>query len=219
MSTDNSNVMDRVRKALGRAAPLQTPPIPPEIDEAITRLAGPTADLGELFSRMCEENKMHVESVQSSELSARLTEFLNSQNVRRIALSGGGIIESQGILAALRQAGFDAKIWTEMSLDDLYDFDCGVTDVYSAVAETGTLVMRASVNHGRALSLVPALHVAIVERRQIVPDLIDLFAKLGTEGCGSAVSLITGPSKTSDIEMNLVIGVHGPMKVQVFSVS
>jgi L-lactate dehydrogenase complex protein LldG len=103
-----------------------------------------------------------------------------------------------------------------MTLDELYDFDCSVTDVYCAVAETGSLVMRASAGHGRALSLVPPIHIAVLEPRNFVPDLVDLFEKLSREGTGSAVSIVTGPSKTSDIEMNLVIGVHGPCKVQLF---
>jgi len=98
----------------------------------------------------------------------------------------------------------------------LYDFDAGVTDVYAAVAETGSLVVRASAGHGRALSLVPPVHVAIVEPKNLLADLVDLFQKMNADSVASSVSIISGPSKTSDIEMNLVIGVHGPVVVKVF---
>jgi L-lactate dehydrogenase complex protein LldG len=205
--------MERVRLALGRTGPLTTAPTPPAIDESIARLADGDG-LADRFIRMCEENKMHVERTTAEDLPSRLADFLRSQNVHRVALSSGGVMQS--ITSALRQSGFDVRSWDETTLDDLYDFDCGITDVYSAVAETGSLVIRASTAHGRALSLVPPIHVAVVEQGQIVPDLIDLFAKLTREGTGSAVSLITGPSKTSDIEMILVVGVHGPVKVQIF---
>ena len=121
--------------------------------------------------------------------------------------------------ADLRDEGFDARQWSEMSADDAYDFDCGVTDVDYAVAETGTVVIRHRPEHGRLLSLVPFVHVAIVEPKCMVPDLIDLFAVLKQDGTGSGVTLISGPSKTADIEMNTVIGVHGPNIVKAFVLS
>ena len=104
-----------------------------------------------------------------------------------------------------------------MTLDVLYDdFDCAVTDVQYAVAETASLVIKPSPAHGRGLSLVPLYHVAVLEPKQILPDLVDLFQKLAEEGAGSNVIMISGPSKTADIEMNVVTGVHGPNVVQVF---
>jgi len=208
-------VMERIRKAVNRSGP---PAPPPEIDEAITRLTHASDDLPAVFASMCESNKMHVRTCASSELANLMIEFLQGERVKSVALANGGNIASLGLPAALNGAGFKAVTWDQLTLDELYDFDCGVTDVYSAVAETGSLVVRASVAQGRAISLVPKIHIAIVEAGQIVPDLIDLFANLTRDGLGSAVSLITGPSKTSDIEMTLVIGVHGPMKVQVFVV-
>ncbi|HUB25656.1 MAG TPA: LUD domain-containing protein [Tepidisphaeraceae bacterium] len=207
-------VMETIRRALGRTAPLATAPEPPAIDESIARLVSSGQPLTELLLQKCEENKMHAETVGSGDLPGRLADYLRSQKVRRVALSGA----LDDLIGPFSTAGFEARNWKSMTLDELYDFDCGITDVYAAVAETGSLVIRAQSEHGRALSLVPPIHIAIVRPAQIVPDLIDLFEKLGREGTGSAVSLITGPSKTSDIEMNLVVGVHGPTKVQVFLV-
>jgi len=62
-----------------------------------------------------------------------------------------------------------------MTADEAYDFDCGVTEVDYAVAETGSVVIRHRPEHGRLLSLVPFVHVAVVDPKQLVPDLIDLF--------------------------------------------
>jgi L-lactate dehydrogenase complex protein LldG len=69
----------------------------------------------------------------------------------------------------------------------------------------------------RALSLLPPVHVAVAERRQILPDLFDLFTVLGAavDELPASVTIITGPSKTGDIELRLVTGVHGPGEIHV----
>jgi len=91
--------------------------------------------------------------------------------------------------------------------------DVGITSCDLAIAETGSLLMCAAPGSERVASLLPPVHVAVVERAQIVPDLHDAFAKLqslGEGGLPSSVVLITGPSKTGDMELELTTGVHGP---------
>src|SRR5436309_8170387 len=101
----------------------------------------------------------------------------------------------------------------------MYEFDCAVTDVDYAVAESGTLVIKPSPRQGRSMSLVPMYHIALVEQHQILPDMVDLFEKLAADPDRSNVILISGPSKTADIEMNVVTGVHGPNVVHAFILS
>lgn len=96
--------------------------------------------------------------------------------------------------------------------------DIGITSVDLAIAETGTLLMCARPGQERVASLLPPMHVAIVERSQIVPDLLDAFRILherGLQNLPSNITLITGPSKTGDIELQLTTGVHGPGKWRV----
>lgn len=96
--------------------------------------------------------------------------------------------------------------------------DIGITSVDLAIAETGTLLVCSRPGQERVASLLPPMHVAIVERSQIVPDLIDAFQILHERGLGnlpSNITLITGPSKTGDIELQLTTGVHGPGKWRV----
>lgn len=91
--------------------------------------------------------------------------------------------------------------------------DIGITSVVRAIAETGTLVMHSDPGQERIASLVPPVHVAIVEQSQLVPDLFDLFAEMerrSDRGLPSNITFITGPSKTGDIELQLTTGVHGP---------
>jgi L-lactate dehydrogenase complex protein LldG len=96
--------------------------------------------------------------------------------------------------------------------------DIGITSVDLAIAETGTLLVCSQPGQERLASLLPPMHVAIVERSQIVPDLLDAFQRLherGLENLPSNITLITGPSKTGDIELQLTTGVHGPGKWRV----
>ncbi len=99
--------------------------------------------------------------------------------------------------------------------------DMGITSVTFAIAETGSLVMMSQAGRERLASLLPPVHVAIVERAQILPDLFDLFAEIervGYENLPSNLAFITGPSKTGDVEFTLTTGVHGPGKWHVIVV-
>lgn len=96
--------------------------------------------------------------------------------------------------------------------------DIGISSTDFAIAETGSLAVRAQPGQERAISLVPPVHIAIVARDQIIPDLFDLFRELSTRELSllpSNVTLISGPSKTGDIELELTTGVHGPGKWHV----
>ena len=82
------------------------------------------------------------------------------------------------------------------------------------------MILAAAQQEPRSASLLPPVHVVLAHRRQILPDLFDLFALYKTAD-GSAPSMpscltvITGPSKTGDIELKLVTGVHGPGELHV----
>jgi L-lactate dehydrogenase complex protein LldG len=96
--------------------------------------------------------------------------------------------------------------------------DVGITSCDCAIAETGTLMVCSRPGQERVSSLLPPVHIAVIERRQIVPDLIDAIGLLTSQGFDllpSNVTLITGPSKTGDIELQLTTGVHGPGKWQI----
>ena len=99
----------------------------------------------------------------------------------------------------------------------------GVSGVDYALADTGTLVLLAHKGAPRSISLVPPIHIAIVKADQVVHGLDDLFELLrsekGVNDLGSAVTFITGASRTADIELTLVVGVHGPQELHVVIVA
>ena len=209
-------VIDKVRRALGRAATPAQVPAPPEIPDTVARLVHSSIGLAELFETRAVKQHMIAEPVSADELVERIASFLRERKCKRVMLSDTELLRKFEIGDQLDEQGFEARYWSGITADGAYDYDAGVTEVDYAVAETGTLVIRHRPEHGRLLSLVPFVHVAVLQPKQIVPDLIDLFETLAKEGVGSGVTMISGPSKTADIEMNTVTGVHGPNVVRVF---
>jgi len=90
----------------------------------------------------------------------------------------------------------------------------GVSRALYGLADTGSVVLVASPEEPRARSLLPAVHVSLLAEDRILPGLAELFEALGGE-LPSALAIVTGPSRSADIEQKLVVGVHGPGEVHV----
>ena len=95
--------------------------------------------------------------------------------------------------------------------------DVGITTVDAAVAETGSLLLGAAPTRPRVASLLPTVHLAVVRESQLCTRLTEAWARL--PALPSAAVLVTGPSRTSDIENDLTIGVHGPAAVHMVLVA
>jgi L-lactate dehydrogenase complex protein LldG len=97
------------------------------------------------------------------------------------------------------------------------DDKLGITGAFCALAETGTLMLLSGENTHATTSLLPENHVAIVHASRIVRTMEDGWDLLRREygGMPRQVNFVSGPSRTADIEMTLVIGAHGPFRVHV----
>jgi L-lactate dehydrogenase complex protein LldG len=97
--------------------------------------------------------------------------------------------------------------------------EIGLTGVDYALAETGSLVLLARPEQARSVSLLPPVHIALIRPEQVIGGFDELFELLRADfeatGVRSAVTFITGPSRTADIELTLVVGVHGPQQLHV----
>lgn len=95
--------------------------------------------------------------------------------------------------------------------------DVGITWVNYAIGYTGTVALFNGSNTGRSVSLLPPSHIVVMKKSDIVPTMSTVMRHLlerrGQGDLPSAVDFITGPSRTSDIEMDLSIGVHGPFRI------
>jgi L-lactate dehydrogenase complex protein LldG len=90
----------------------------------------------------------------------------------------------------------------------------GVSRAISGLADTGSVVLAAAPDEPRARSLLPETHITILAEDRVLPGLEDLFEALGGE-LPSALAIVTGPSRSADIEQTLTVGVHGPREVHV----
>jgi L-lactate utilization protein LutC len=149
--------------------------------------------------------------------TAKVLELVAAKAARRALVGRGSVIDRLALPDRLRAIGVEVAtpeaLPSDNERDTLFAADIGVTGVDYLIAETGSVAVLARPEEPRSLSLLPPVHVAVADRAQLLPDLFDLFAAL--PAMPSCLSLITGPSKTGDIELRLVTGVHGPGEVHV----
>jgi L-lactate utilization protein LutC len=148
-----------------------------------------------------------------AEAAEVLRQIAEQRDSRRVAVSDSPLAGRVLGLAAL-----PAEVLENAAAGELFDCDLGVTGAQWGVAETGTLVLESDAERHRLASLVPSAHVAVIEAqnvRQTLGEVLSAINERGAEGLSRAITFITGPSRTSDIELTLAIGVHGPAELYV----
>ena len=99
------------------------------------------------------------------------------------------------------------------------DAELGIAEADFAIASTGTLAVVANANRPGSLTLLPTASLVIVQIDRVMPNLAAVLAAMGPEGvAANRLTLITGPSRTADIEKRIVLGVHGPKSLHVIVV-
>jgi len=146
-----------------------------------------------------------------TEAATSLRQAIELYQLKRIAVS-----DSPTIRHLLQQAGGNVTILEDAEAKTLFDCDAGVTGAQWGIAETGTLVLESKDERHRLVSLVPPVHIGIIPAGQIRRTMAEVLEAVSREGdLSRALTFITGPSRTSDIELTLAIGVHGPGKLHV----
>ncbi len=216
--SDRASFLAEVRRALVAGASGETrsvlgPATPPE--ESQTREA--LADQFVREARAADAEVTRVASLSDARVAVR--ELLSRLGAKRIVQG-----DTDG-LRALEAGGDGLEICTvgpdESSQADLRALiaaaEVGLTEADYGVAESGTLALLHRPGQGRALSLLPPVHVAIVQAADLLPDLAALFLRLASDPRhpASALTFITGPRRTGDIEFVLTKGVHGPAEVHI----
>jgi len=204
-------VLARVRAALGPAVEV------PEVPRAY-RVAGALGAGGDSVAvdRFCErvaDYRATVSRVRGDELPGALMAACAQREARRIAVPAQAPPWTVDGIELVR----DEPPLSPRQLDAL---DGVLSGCALAIAETGTIVLDGvGVSGRRALTLVPDYHVCVVRSADIVPSVPDGVAALARVAAeGRPITFISGPSATSDIELDRVEGVHGPRTLDVFVV-
>lgn len=205
MSETRRIVLDRIRGALA-AAPPEPVQVPRHYDREPARGPGDA----ERFAETVADYKAHVFRVAPTAIAATVAARIGAQ--RRVAIPAG--LPTDWI------DGIDVVVddpETPLSVTELDRTDIVVTGCALGIAATGTIVLDAGPAQGRrALSLIPDHHICVVFTDQIVDTVPQAFAALDPL---RPLTFISGPSATSDIELNRVEGVHGPRTLDVLVVT
>jgi L-lactate dehydrogenase complex protein LldG len=199
-------VLGRIRSAL-RDAPASSA-IPRNYQQALD----PSVDTVELFVERVEDYRATVHRTTESKLASTIAEVLGTQGAKRIAVPAG--VPAKWLAQTGVQAVADDPPLSKADLDGL---DGVITGCAVAIAETGTIVLDAGPDQGRrALSLLPDYHLCVVRVDQVVGTVPEALPRLEPR---RPLTWISGPSATSDIELQRVEGVHGPRHLDVLLVS
>jgi L-lactate dehydrogenase complex protein LldG len=194
--TARDEILARVREALAGVEP-------PAAAAAPASLPRPDVDLVALFAERVTDYRAVVERCSARQVADR---------VRAALPEGARIVVPPGL--GLDVAG--SVVDNGLSAADLDALDGVVTRATVGIAETGTIVLDHGPGQGRrVITLVPDLHICIVAAAQVVSDVPDAMALLDP---ALPQTWISGPSATSDIELDRVEGVHGPRRLHVIVV-
>jgi L-lactate dehydrogenase complex protein LldG len=189
--TTRDAIFSRIREALGPTSADAPPPV------RLTDSANgdPVADFSAALSAL---GGRVLKAADVADAQAQL----------RAMLAGKRAVASRSSLIA--------GLGAEYSREACADADVGLTSADFALADTGTLVFLSESGESRLISLLPPCHIAVIERDKILAGLDELLSRVPHPSVqSSAMVLITGPSRTADIEMRLVRGVHGPGEIVV----
>ena len=215
------NARERILGKLRAAAPGSPPPRPdvgsyysrPSIASSLERVEQLKAKLSAVHA------EVHVSS--AGEWAGLAARVLAGKGVRRLLLNTE-CAEAKELIAALPESvetlAFTRPI-EEWKAELFETVDAGFTVAASAIAATGTLVLKPDTHTPRTVSLVPSLHVALVHAETIHPDLhTAAHVERWAAGLPTNLILVSGPSKTADIQQVLAYGAHGPKELLVIVV-
>ena len=242
---DRQEFLSNVSSALGRTAlpsNVGVPPVRyPDLDEAQIAAEEARVDADNRSAELLEEaaealatSGWNVHRAETMEdVGDRIAGICSDIGAKTALRSGHEVLDEALIDLALAQAGIELRNMTlrdamsgserdemrSVHRKEVFRTNVGITGGDYVIAETGTLVIHPKKGVSRLTSLAPPVHIAVMKRGQVLPSLDELFLLEHVDlNCGdrhAAMNLISGPSRTGDIEATIVHGIHGPVETHI----
>jgi L-lactate utilization protein LutC len=163
---------------------------------------------------------VHRVAAEAVAIAGAIEAALGNHAVRKVVTNGGSVGDQFDVMGFLAAHRIEEVRWgVAGSMDLAFGCDAAITDCRAGLADTGAILVWSEKGFGRSSTLVVPVHVVLLPASRIVADMIDGFdlvlSQFAIDALPSNVVVINGPSKTSDIEMKLVTGVHGPKYLYV----
>ncbi|UUI03864.1 lactate utilization protein C [Oceanobacillus jeddahense] len=183
-----------------------------------------TEELIEVLKEHCKVIHTDFVRTDKSDLQMTLKKILDGYEATSIIASNDKRNQEYGLDKAYEEFSkeVDVHVW-DASLGKENQViaertDVGISFSDITLAESGTVALMTNKNNGRSISLMPTCYIAIIPKKTIVPRMTQAARKIHQDNekgivPPSSVCFVTGPSNSADIEMNLIVGVHGPVKV------
>lgn len=213
-TTARDDMLSRVRAALKRTPDSAVAAIPATA-RLVPRPAGDVeSELNAFFSEVEKLAGRTKRLKDKAELEAALRDLVAAESIKRATLWQTPELKAWDVEAMLSSLGV-AIVSPYAPNREVAECDLGVTGADFALPETGTLGLRSSIERPRTVSLLPRVHLALIQPACLRADLHQVFEEAKNDGY---FVLVTGSSRTSDIELTLTLGVHGPKTLVVWAV-
>ncbi len=201
------------------------------VRETQARLASRRMELVEQMDKMATTANWRVRrAIGEEEAIAQIAAIVEEVGAEEVALTDHSVLRRLSLAGELQERGVEVVVATTAEFDSraamheqVNHCKLGITGVDYALAETGSCVLLPRRGVSRVVSLLPEYHLAVVDASQIVENFEELMALrrssfLDDGKLSSYMSIVTGPSRTGDIEQTIVIGAHGPRQVHMLIV-
>jgi len=226
VEASREHILARIKASLGDArqqAGFTPPNLGRSVSEVQQQCERDRSALIEQFSSEFTKVRGHVHAVRPDSIEECLLAIASEYSAKRAVGWRTAELEEVNPRGIFERAGIPFVEDNESTEDGAFvgeaaNAEIGVSGADYALADTGTLVLLGGAGRARSASLLPPVHVAILRRNSVIHGLDDLFVLVGNPDIctlPSTITFITGPSRTADIELTLVVGVHGPHHLHV----
>ena len=173
-------------------------------------------ELIQIFIEQCQNIHTTVKLCTKAQLPEMMNETIANYGSGRVIYSDDARFQTLNVLSLFEK--YESQKWDpskgKQNIDFAEQANVGIVISDVTLAESGTIMIQTSPHVGRTISYLPENSIAIVPKSSIVPRMTQAAQYLRQQPhVSSCINFITGPSNSADIEMNLVVGVHGPVRM------